>query len=107
MKSKNNWINKDSDSLFRAILSLESLSQAHSFFRDLLTEEEIVEFTRRFQVAKLLDKGVPYSQIEKQTGMSSTTIARVSKWLNSGKNGYKTVIKKLKENSAVNHHSPA
>lgn len=106
-KRKNNWINKDSDSLFKAVLSLENIKEARSFFRDLLTEEEIVEFSRRFKVAKMLQKDLPYSMIEKVTGMSSTTIARVSKWLNSGNEGYKTIIKKLNDSKVANHHSPA
>lgn len=107
MKKNNKWINKDSDSLFRAVLLLENIKEARSFFRDLLTEEEIIEYARRFKVAQLLEQNIPYSKIEKETKMSSTTIARVSKWLNSGKDGYKTVIKRLNEGEAANHHSPA
>lgn len=99
---KNKWINKQSDSLFRAILELETLEEARNFFRDLLTEEEINEFSRRWQVAKMLEEDIPYSQIEKKTGMSSTTIARVSKWLNSGMGGYKSILKKTNYNN-VNH----
>ncbi len=101
---KNKWINKDSDSLFGAILSLDTLDEARAFFRDLLTEEEIEEFSRRWKVAKLLKENVPYSEIEKKTGMSSTTIARVSKWLNSGMGGYKSALKKIKEENK-NHHA--
>jgi TrpR-related protein YerC/YecD len=107
MKKKNKWINKESDSLFRAILALENIKETRNFFRDLLTEEEIFEFSRRWKVAQMLSNNIPYSKIEKETGMSSTTIARVSKWLNSGMNGYKTILKRLKNNNSVNHHSPA
>lgn len=66
--------------------------------RDLMTEAEITEFSNRFCAAQMLSKKLPYSAIEKETGLSSATVARVSKWLNSGKNGYKEVIAKL------NHH---
>lgn len=108
MKSKKpKWMNKDTDSLFRAVLSLDNLAESRRFFRDLLTEDEIDEFSRRWKAAKLLEDNVPYSRIEKETGMSSATIARVSKWLNSGMNGYKTVLNRIKETKAVSHHSPA
>ncbi len=92
---KQKWITPESDKLFEAILSLRTLEEARKFFRDLLTEEEIVEFSLRWKVAQMLERKVPYSTIEKQTGMSSTTIARVSKWLNSGMNGYKLLISRL------------
>jgi TrpR-related protein YerC/YecD len=100
------WINKNSDSLFKAVLNLKNLDEARMFFRDLLTEAEIKEFASRWKVANMLTNNIPYSRIEKETGLSSTTIARVSKWLNSGMNGYKTLIKRIKENK-VSHHSPA
>jgi TrpR-related protein YerC/YecD len=98
---KNNWKNKSSDELFSAILNLKNLDEAQRFFRDLLTEEEIKEFANRWQVAKMLSQKVSYSKIEKKTGMSTTTIARISKWLNDGMNGYKLIINRL------NHHTLA
>lgn len=99
----NKWMNKYSDSLFAAILTLKDLDEARRFFRDLLTEEEIKEFANRWQVAQMLARKVPYTQIEKQTGMSSTTIARTAKWLNLGMNGYKTIISRLNTSSKHTH----
>jgi len=64
--------------------------------RDLLTEKEIKEFTNRWKVARMLDEKVPYEKIAKETGMSSTTIARVHKWLKNGMGGYKLILKRLK-----------
>ena len=99
------WVNPKTNKLFGAILKLENLSEARRFFRDLLTKQEIEEFASRWEVAQMLSKKIPYSKIEKKTGMSSTTIARISKWLNKGMGGYKLVIKKLQ--NQINHHSPA
>lgn len=90
--------------LISALLALKSREEAQCFLRDLLTEAEIIEFGNRFCAAQMLSDKLPYSQIEKETGLSSTTVARVSKWLNKGANGYKTVI------ARVGHHhtySPA
>jgi TrpR-related protein YerC/YecD len=84
------------DNLFRAILDLGNLTEARKFFRDLLTEKELLEFAQRWKVAKMLSAGKAYVDIEKETGMSSTTIARIQRWLKSGMGGYKLMIKKEK-----------
>jgi len=91
------WINKDTNALFGVVLRLRNLNEARRFFRDLLTEKEIVEFGQRWKVAQMLDKKIPYSKIEEETGMSSTTVARVQKWLKKGASGYKLIIERLKE----------
>lgn len=65
------------------------------FLRDLLTEAEIKEFANRWKVAQMLDEKIDYKTIEKQTNMSSTTIARISKWLNQGMGGYRLMLNRL------------
>lgn len=92
------WKNKNTDELAKAFLLLETPAEAKRFLRDLLTPEEIIEFGKRWQAARMLDRKIPYSQIEKETGLSSTTVARVSKWLKNGIDGYKLALRKL-------HHS--
>lgn len=95
LANKYKWINADTDSLFNAVLKLENPDEARRFFRDLLTEKEIIEFAQRWKVAKLLSKGKKYTEIEKETGMGSKTIARIQKWLTKGMGGYKLMIKKI------------
>lgn len=87
---------KDVSILFKAILSLRNEKECWKFLRDLLTEPEIKEFANRWKVARMLDKKISYEEIAKETGMSSTTIARVQKWLMHGKGGYKLMLKRLK-----------
>jgi TrpR-related protein YerC/YecD len=96
VKADKHWINKDVNNLFGAILSLNGLIEAQKFFRDLLTEKELQEFAARWKVVQMLAAGISYIEIEKQTGMSSTTIARISHWLENGAGGYKLMLKKLK-----------
>ncbi len=98
---KPDWVNSTTDELFVAILALKNVDEARRFFRDLLTEPEIEEFANRWKVARMLSKNIAYSEIEKETKMSSTTIARVSKWLNNGMNGYRLMIER------INHHNLA
>jgi len=93
---KNKWINTDTDALFEAALKLGSMDEARRFFRDLLTEKEIIDFGKRWKVARMLADNKKYSTIEKETGMSSKTIARIQKWLTGEMGGYRLMIDKLK-----------
>ena len=90
------WENIEKKRLIEAILALETPDETRRFLRDLMTESEIIEFSKRLQTAKLLTDNAPYSIIEEKTGLSSTTIARVSKWLRKGKGGYSLVLSRLK-----------
>lgn len=95
-----NWQLPENKRLIESILALKNENEAESFLRDLMTEGEIEEFAKRLKAAEMLSLSIPYSTIEKETGLSSTTIARVSKWLNSGQGGYKKIIER------VHHHDP-
>jgi uncharacterized protein YerC len=45
---------------------------------------------------ELLERGLPYRDIHKQTGVSVTTIGRVARYLTSGNGGYRAVTERLK-----------
>ncbi|MFZ2125052.1 MAG: YerC/YecD family TrpR-related protein [Candidatus Saccharimonadales bacterium] len=90
-----NWNTPKNNRLIQAILALENGSEAKSFLRDLMTEKEINEFAGRLKAAEMLAEKTPYLVIEKETGLSSATVARVAKWLNGEEGGYKTVIDRL------------
>jgi len=85
--------------LYKAILKLQDLDEARRFFRDLLTEQEIIEFSKRWQTARMLDAKKPYSEIEEETGLSSATVARISKWLNNGCGGYRSLLNKIHQHN--------
>lgn len=90
-------MNNQHRDLYKAILLLKNEDECKRFFRDLLTEVEIKEFANRWKVARMLDQKISYEKIGKETGMSSTTIARVNKWLTKGKGGYKLMLKRIKK----------
>ena len=99
MNNTETWKNEQTEQLFEAILSLQTVKECENFFRDLLTLQEIEVFASRFEAAKLLEQGKKsYREISKETGLSTTTITRINNWLNYGCNGYKTAI------SNLNHH---
>lgn len=85
---------KDIDELYWAIVRLESVDECRRFFRDLLTETEIRELAGRWKAAQMLSRGVPYTTIAHETGMSSRTIARVHKWLKQGKGGFTMMLRR-------------
>lgn len=95
-KSKPKWLTKEVEVLFLAVLKLHNEDEARKFFRDIFTIEEIKTFAERLKVAIMLDQKFAYTEIEKQTGMSSATIARINRWLKYGENGYRLVINRLR-----------
>jgi TrpR-related protein YerC/YecD len=87
--------------LFEAILSLRNAKEAEMFFRDLCTLEELILMSERWQIARLLDRGLTYRRISERTGASTTTVGRVATWLENGKGGYRLAISRM----SSHHHS--
>jgi TrpR-related protein YerC/YecD len=79
---KNNELKYEFDAICTVLSKIGSKDVIFNILRDLMTEKEMIELSRRFEVAKMLEENISYSIIEKKTGMSSTTIARISKFLN-------------------------
>ncbi len=88
---------RDIKALLQAILLLETPDECRKFFGDLLTENELAEFAERWQAARMLAAGQPYAEIERRTGLSSRTIARVARWLKEGMGGYRLLLKRIGE----------
>lgn len=95
------WKSKGNQRLIQAILALTTENETGRFLRDLMTEKEIKEFAKRLKAAEMLTEKVSYSTIEKETGLSSATVARVAKWLNGKGGGYKTIISKLHHHNSI------
>ena len=84
--------------LFSAIITLENEQECAAFFDDICTVQELEALAQRLEVACQLLDGKSYVDINKTTGASTATICRVSKCLNYGDGGYKTVIDRLGDN---------
>ncbi|CDR30148.1 Uncharacterized protein conserved in bacteria [Acholeplasma oculi] len=80
------------DELFESILKLENLEDAYAFFEDLCTIKEIEAMAQRIKSAKLLLDGKTYEQIIEETGISSTTLSRISTCIRYGTGGYKKIL---------------
>lgn len=83
------------DNLFDAILALSSREECYKFFEDALTQREILDIAQRLKAAEMLKSGSSYSEVCSVTGMSTATVSRVSKALESGAGGYEIVMKRM------------
>jgi len=83
--------------LVTILVSLKSEDEVAALLRDMLTSAEIEEFANRITIVKLLNEGLPYLDIAKQVGTSTTTVTRVAHWLYNGCGGYQSILKKLKK----------
>lgn len=83
--------------LVKALAQLTSEKDVSALIRDMFTPAEIEEFANRLEVAVLLKKGMPYLEIAKKVGVSTTTVTRVAHWLFKGCGGYKKTLELLGE----------
>ena len=76
------------DELAEAIALLRDAGDARALLADLCTPAEVHSLAERWQVAKLLDAGaMTYREIHDATGVSTTTIVRVARFLRQENNG--------------------
>lgn len=89
------WNTRKTGELFEAILSLKTKEECRRFFRDLCTLEEMTDLVDRWQMVKLIAKGMSYRDVAKQLRVSTTTVARVAHWMKYGQGGYRLIMKRL------------
>jgi TrpR-related protein YerC/YecD len=82
------------DELFATIASLRTAAEVRRFLRDLCTRSELEAMAHRWEVAKLLDEGLPYLEVAKRAHASTTTVTRVAQWLHNGEGGYRLALQR-------------
>jgi TrpR-related protein YerC/YecD len=76
------------DALCRALLAPRSPEEMARLLADLCTPAEIRSLAERWHVAQLLDAGtLSYREIHDGTGVSTTTIVRVARFLKQEPHG--------------------
>lgn len=80
------------------LAALRSDGEARAVLRDLCTPAEVRTLAERWHVAKLLDAGgLTYREIHDATGVSTTTIVRVARFLKEEQNGgYRLLLDRMK-----------
>ena len=86
-----------SDTLYRAIILLQTEEECRNFLQDLCTVSELKAMEQRFELAKLLNDGLIYNDILEKTGASSATISRVNRSLNYGMGAYRVIFDRMKQ----------
>jgi TrpR-related protein YerC/YecD len=86
------WRTSETDELFATILSLRTTEEVARFFRDLCTLAELEAMAHRWEAARLLDQRLPYHEVARRTGASTTTVTRVAHWLRHGEDGYRLAL---------------
>ncbi len=86
------WRTPELRDLLESILRLRTPDEAERFFRDLCTLSELEAMSHRWHAARLLDEGLPYHEVSKRTGASTTTVTRVAQWLRHGQDGYRLAL---------------
>ncbi|MBI2631194.1 DNA-binding transcriptional regulator [Candidatus Nomurabacteria bacterium] len=94
------WKTKTNKQLVAGFLELQTADEVERFLRDLMTPTEIKEFANRLEAARLLSRDVQYNAISESTGLSSTTIARIAKWLYGSLGGYRLILKRITLNQS-------
>ena len=62
------WRTPETDALIDALLRLEDADEAERFLRDLCTLGELRDLAQRWAVVRLLDAGMHYAEISRETG---------------------------------------
>ncbi len=86
------------NNLAAGLVVLKNQEEAKAFLVDLCTPAELHALSERWHVAQMLDEGLlTYRDIHDQTGVSTTTIVRVARFLKQEVNGgYRLVLDRLK-----------
>lgn len=92
---KKNELAYELDDLLTIFARMDSKERIFEFLLDLMSQKEVLDFARKLEVAKMLEEGISYARIKKKTGMSSATISKISKALNSDNLGYRNALNVL------------
>jgi TrpR-related protein YerC/YecD len=88
------WPTREHRDLFATIASLKTKEETERFLRDLCTRAELDAMAHRWQVAQLLDEGLPYLEVARRAHASTTTVTRVAQWLRRGEGGYRLALER-------------
>jgi TrpR-related protein YerC/YecD len=90
------------DDLCAALLTPANGEEMCRLLRDLCTPAEIRTIAERWHVARLLDRtGFSYREIHEATGVSTTTIVRVARFLKQEPHrGYRAALDRLEGGDA-------
>ncbi len=88
---------KNLDTLAKTLLKVRNSQEAKNYLKDLFSAKELENLVLRYKIARMLFEGESYVSIERQTGASSATIARISESLKYGGNdGLRLILERTR-----------
>lgn len=90
------------DDLCAALMTPRSVDEMRLLLVDLCTPAEVRTLAERWHVARLLDRDeLSYREIQEATGVSTTTVVRVARFLKQEPNkGYRRALDALGDGNA-------
>lgn len=93
-----NWDTMEARELIQAFMAQKNAFELKEFLDDILTKSELEKCISRMTAVSLIWMNAPYSFIQKETGQSSATIARLSKNTYTHRGGFGRTMQKLNPN---------
>ncbi len=103
---QDDWRSPEVEALIDALLTLDGRDEGAAFLRDLCTIGELHDLAQRWAVVRLLDSGLHYSEISRQTGASTATITRIASWLRHGEGGYAQALERVRRGGSAYPEGP-
>ena len=100
LKMTQEQINNDSkEDLYEALLTLKTTEEIGLFLQDICTPMELDSLADRWMIARILsNENSSYREINAKTGISTTTIGRVARFLQQERHqGYHIALDRIKE----------
>ncbi len=83
--------------LAHILTSLTDEKQMGKLLQAFLTPQELEDLVLRWEIIKLLHKGMPQREIAKELGVAIGTVSRGARELKYGQHGFMQLLKSLEE----------
>lgn len=90
-------------SLCWLIANFNSEKEVYKFLDDFLSKTEKLMLAKRLAIALMIEKGYSYFEIRDTLKVSTSTILRISHWLDKSGEGYKIGISKLRKKEKLHN----
>jgi uncharacterized protein YerC len=91
------------ESFWWLIGHLSAKDEVDTFLNEFLTETEKIMLSKRLAIALMIQNGYTFEQIRDTLKVSTSTVLRISHWIQKSGAGYQVALKKLaqKEHSEL------
>lgn len=87
--------------LSRILSSIQDEEQMGELLQAFLTPQELEDLVLRWEIVKLLHKGVPQREIAKSLGVAIGTVSRGARELKYGHHGFMRLLSALEEKGDI------